>query len=740
MRPLSRRLSLGRLVRTGAAALALAALAPFGTPARAQDFSFEIVDAEVKDESQAVYDNCRQMLNQERYAEALVCYDELQLKEGMEEFLEDAEYDSAKALYRMGLFHAALSKYAAILERGPSHKYFNNSRDWLFFIARRVDDKFAAVDLIATYTKQEELPTEFKNEFNYQLARHFFDIAVDLGHQGVEVQAAPEETPADGADDASDDTLDFGADALEGFGDDDKKDDKGDAAPDDVPADDKKGKDDRKGKKDRQEKKEKKGKGDDGFDFSEDDFEFGEGDLGGGDVRPYPQEGFDFSFGDEEPKKKKKKRRGKKRGNKGKDKSGGKDEDGDTDDDGSVDDAASGADAASGDDGNSGGGVEPPAPKEHVNTNPADAESAMKRALSFVDAVDDQFVLYAKAVYLKGLIHYALGEFEPAVNAFREVVRMTHPDNGTVDNPKLRELAFFSLARIHYQFEQFRYAIFYYERIERDSEGWLDALFEMSWAHFRLGEYEKALGNLVTIQSPFFIDEYYPESHILKAITFYENCRYPEAVAFLDEFKSRYDGVSGALEKLLKEQQTPEALVGELERLEGDVEAGKDDEARSLAITARILRFVLKDKRLGKYRAAIAEVDDELKALEGVPAPYAGSDGHTVLIDLVKARRAKLVQDLGALLQVEIRDELKFLKDLQSKLIRIQFEIAKQQKIGLEATLRGESQAVELDDYEFTTATDDERVYWPFEGEYWRDELGTYEYTLTRGCRPPSDE
>ena len=29
----------------------------------------------------------------------------------------------------------------------------------------------------------------------------------------------------------------------------------------------------------------------------------------------------------------------------------------------------------------------------------------------------------------------------------------------------------------------------------------------------------------------------------------------------------------------------------------------------------------------------------------------------------------------------------------------------------------------------------DERVYWPYEGEYWRDELGTYEYTLTKGCK-----
>ena len=28
----------------------------------------------------------------------------------------------------------------------------------------------------------------------------------------------------------------------------------------------------------------------------------------------------------------------------------------------------------------------------------------------------------------------------------------------------------------------------------------------------------------------------------------------------------------------------------------------------------------------------------------------------------------------------------------------------------------------------------DDYLYWPYVGEYWRDELGTYQYTLTKGC------
>ena len=39
-----------------------------------------------------------------------------------------------------------------------------------------------------------------------------------------------------------------------------------------------------------------------------------------------------------------------------------------------------------------------------------------------------------------------------------------------------------------------------------------------------------------------------------------------------------------------------------------------------------------------------------------------------------------------------------------------------------------------LVDYGFSREVEEDQLYWPLKGEYWRDELGTYLYTLTRGC------
>lgn len=661
-------------------------------PARAQDdgFSFDIVEEGVKDNDTARIENAKDLVNQERFGEALGEMEAILADKSLKKYHAQTEYDIAKTLYRMGAYHASLARFQTILDVGPKHEMYGESRNWLFFISRKIKDELAALQMVSTYAKAEDIPAEQQSELSYALARFYFLMALNQGARGVEVETTELEAPPDAPPDAPADGTTEGGEGEK-------------------PGDDS------------------------GFNFSGDD-------LGGGD-----DDGFGFDFSGAESKPKPKKQKGKKKDKPADEKK-----------------APTPTETPA--------PPPPPPPRRtapqraaHKAENPKSAEESLNAALKAIERVDDNFALSGQATYLKGLIHFARGEFEPSVKAFREVVRKTNPRGGEVQNEKLREMAFFSLARVHYQFEQFRYAIFYYDRVSRDSEAWLDAVFESSWAHFRLGEYEKALGNLVTLQSPFFLDEYYPESSILKAITFYENCRYPEARAFLGEFKQNYGGVLGELERLVgapkgeaatggeaggsggdvgagaSSSKSAEQLFEELTALEKKVSEGKDDAARSIALTARLLRLALSDKRVAGYRGAIAEIDDEKAMLSAMPTPFNGGAVHTELMKKLDDRRAELVQGAGTLLRDKLEAERSFLRDLTAKLLRIEFEIEKMEKEALEASLANQNQTVNLNKYSFTTATDDERLYWPFEGEYWRDELGTYQYTLTKGCRPPEE-
>ena len=138
-----------------------------------------------------------------------------------------------------------------------------------------------------------------------------------------------------------------------------------------------------------------------------------------------------------------------------------------------------------------------------------------------------------------------------ALEAMKEVVRVTaaragserggREDRGRDARAGVHAAGAHPLRR---QAEPLRHLLLRQDRA-REAE-WLEALFESSWADYRIGQYEQALGNLITLSRPFFRDEYFPEALILKAVIYYENCRYRESTAIVEEFERLYMPVHDA--------------------------------------------------------------------------------------------------------------------------------------------------------------------------------------------------
>ena len=341
----------------------------------------------------------------------------------------------------------------------------------------------------------------------------------------------------------------------------------------------------------------------------------------------------------------------------------------------------------------------------------------------------DQGNVYAKARFLEGLVRYAQGDGQNAVDAFKDVVRLTNPRRTQATDPRLRELAFLQLARIHYEHKQNRYAIFYYDKMPWGGESWLEGLWESSYAHYRIGNYEKALGNLLTLQSPYFRDEWFPESWILKAIIYYENCRYPEARAILDEFHATYAGVHQQLGTLTASKGKPSDFF---ERLE-DADKGRPGVDPMMR---RILKLSLTDENVKRLRDSILEVENEMdRGLSGRREAFRSSALYRDLKDKLEKERGRLTDEAGARARAKLEYERDALRDLLQQALRIKIEVARNEREALEAALKQGGQVNVLKDYRYSVAVSDEHLYWPYDGEFWRDELGTYTYTLTKGCR-----
>ncbi|MFL5272083.1 MAG: adventurous gliding motility protein GltC, partial [Anaeromyxobacteraceae bacterium] len=369
-------------------------------------------------------------------------------------------------------------------------------------------------------------------------------------------------------------------------------------------------------------------------------------------------------------------------------------------------------------------------------TNPRRAFAEARRLAALVKpeagarGTEDEGDVYAKARFLDGLVLYAEGDGNSALESFKDVVRLTNPRRARAPDPRLRELAFLQLARLHYEHKQNRYAIFYYDKMPWGGDSWLEGLWESSYAHYRIGDYEKSLGNLLTLQSPYFKDEWFPESWILKAIIYYENCRYPEARGILDAFHATYEPVHAELDRLTSRQAPPAGFFALID----DAQKGRGPGANGLM--RRIMKLAFTDPNIKRIDEAVLEIEDELdKKLAARRDAFRGSPLAADLKERLGSERRRLVDEGGARARAKLEYERDGLRELLQQALRIKIEVSRKEREALEGALTRGGQIDVVRDYRYSVAVSDEHLYWPYDGEFWRDELGTYTYTLTKGCR-----
>ncbi len=361
-------------------------------------------------------------------------------------------------------------------------------------------------------------------------------------------------------------------------------------------------------------------------------------------------------------------------------------------------------------------------------------------------------VFYPRAKYLEGLTFFRFANRVSgspaqrradintigAIEAMKEVIRLTRSTAGldaeqVKNNQKLRELAFMQLARTHYGMQQNRYALFYFNKVERGTSQWLESLFEASWANYRVGQYEQALGNLITLSSPFFREEYFPEALILKAVIYYENCRYRESNLILQDFERTYLPVHDQLELITKKQMDASEYYSVLSEVQKKNKEGLEKNETDV-ILERILRLALTDQDLKKTNDSILELEEEMDAFSEKSDTFRYSELSKQLLEELKEQRTALIQKAGVMAKGKLEVELVALKQLLANGLRIKFETTTKEKEFLEEQLKAGGRTAIVKKYRYSVAVADDQLYWPYEGEYWRDEVGTYQYTLTKGC------
>ncbi len=323
--------------------------------------------------------------------------------------------------------------------------------------------------------------------------------------------------------------------------------------------------------------------------------------------------------------------------------------------------------------------------------------------------------LYPDAKVLEGIVLNQQSRHEAALTAFEAAAK-----TGRDKDARWHDSLQLNLARTWYGAGNFPRAIEAYSRVSRASDFWPQAQFERAWAHFRIDDFNGTLGQLLPFDTSFFSKWYFPEADQLRIYAMFLICKFPESETQIEHFKDKYGPVHQALASWSSKS---EADTFDAARLY--MEKGKATELPEM-----IWRPWGNEERLARSIGAVQSAEDELKRMKAVAANPFSEHAR----DWLKARRDGLVNAEGGRVKARLAEQEAQLAEALANADIFVLDILRM-KTQLYEQSAAQGKMLEA----ATSVKRTERVRkgwqeWPFEGEFWMDELGYYKVDITPEC------
>jgi len=369
-------------------------------------------------------------------------------------------------------------------------------------------------------------------------------------------------------------------------------------------------------------------------------------------------------------------------------------------------------------------------------------QGEFEEAIQLFQQVDRGSDYYVYARFFEGISHVRTRRAQPAIQSFRAITEAIDEGvTGVEDTQRMEDLAWLSLARVYYTASNrtnaetgersvdgtlLGNAVVAWQEVGNASEYWLDALFEESWAFFLADQYSRALGNIHTLFSPYFDDAYYPEALVLKAVVFFSACQIDNAEAMIALFHERYDPVATELQSALGQFEDNQQFFEFLQQVRsGDT---------NLSPRIRgVVSSALSDRTLLRHVEYVRLLEAEEARLNQAPDEFRNSSlGSRILQDIFVAK-SFAVDQTGDLARGRYNRLIDDLNELMNQVDTVELEIATYQRGQLSQEMQ-EQQTQVARSGGLDVEVDEEHQMWPFDGEYWRDELGFYRQQVTSQC------
>ncbi len=364
------------------------------------------------------------------------------------------------------------------------------------------------------------------------------------------------------------------------------------------------------------------------------------------------------------------------------------------------------------------------------------AQGEFAKARDFFLEIDRGNDLYTPAIFFAGITHVRERRAQPAAKAFLSIIEK-YEDMLFLSDEEERflNLAWLSVARIYYSTNHFESAMEAWNHVPQSSEHYIDALFEESWAFFQTDQLERALGNIHTINSPYFEELFFPESIILKAVIYFGQCMYEDAQETVNEFRVQYEPIQLELEGAITKFQDNQAFFEFLTKLRAleESESQGADMGFSPDMLA-VIKSALGDRTLLRNLEYVEILQSEEKKLAKMPPVFINSAAGVRIQQDINTAKTVSIDNTGNLARSRYERLLGEIKDFMNQATRVEIEILKALRGELDMEIKQEGEVTGPMVDEEVIKSDAEHVLWPFQGEFWRDELGYYQQPIVNRC------
>ena len=350
-----------------------------------------------------------------------------------------------------------------------------------------------------------------------------------------------------------------------------------------------------------------------------------------------------------------------------------------------------------------------------------------QRALKHFEAVSEGSADRGKALYLTGLVQVRYKMYKSAVRSIQDAILAAEK---TGDAPVV-DLGYMALARIAYEAQEYDAAVFYYKKVPPESVRAARVFYEMAWTYLVKGDYSRALGAFHAMHSPYFQETFHPELWILEARVYSDLCRYEQARKALDMFDRTVGIYMESLKQFITAQKSPDDYHRNF------IGSVNSDNTIDTKLPFQLSYPVLSNIEFFNVYRTIRQIErerDEIGAHKG----RLGGFANEMLVKLAVLQKDRIfesgvkIQQILKNLDVEMGDA-----QVHETEIEVDINAAAIEKMTIETRMLAgdyEEEEQEVVKSGPTAIIGGDTQVWPFQGEYWHNEINYYRSMLTSQC------